>query len=97
MFNADMRLYDYYLYNEKNAHGQRTIGAEPQGKVKMAINTTSQNIQANALYLNAQYIGLTHDSNINDTYAIKFGDILLKVLYVNNKGRFRQVFLAKVK
>lgn len=97
MINAAMRSYDYYLYNEKNTHGQKVLNETPQGKIKISIFTTSQSIQDNVLYLNAQYIGLTQDKNINDTYAIKYGDNVLKVLYVNNVGRYKQVFLSKVK
>lgn len=97
MINANMRSYDYYLYNVENSHAQRTLSAEPQGKVKMSIFSTSQSVQNNILYFNAQYIGLTQNKDINDTYAIKYGDILLKVLYCNTVGRYKQVFMAKVK
>lgn len=96
MINAKMRAYDYYLYNEKNTHGQTVLNKELQGKIKISINTFSQNVQNNILYQNAQFMGITHDKNIDDKYAIKFGDILLKVLYVNDIGRYKIVFMAKV-
>lgn len=97
MINRDMRLYDYYLYKEKNAYGQRTVGEEPQGKVKIAINISSQTVQDNVLYTGCQYVGITHNKSIDDTYVIKYGEEMLKVLYINPKGRYRVVYLAKVK
>ena len=93
MINADMRNYDYYLFGENNAYGQAQISEEKQGSIKMAINITSQNIQDNIKYKGAAYIGLTH-ANIDDTYVIQYGNQKLKVLYVNPKGRYQQVFMA---
>lgn len=95
MINADMRLYDYFTIGEKNAYGQATIpakDADPVGKVKMAINITSQSTQDNINYKDANYIGLTH-ANVDDTYIIQYGNERLKVLYVNPLGRFKQVFM----
>ena len=97
MINADMRLYDYYLYST-NEYGQSIIAedAKPAGKVKMAIYTTSQSTQDNILYKDATYVGLTNDAGVNDTYQIDFKEERLKVLYVSPQGRFRQVFLSRV-
>ena len=94
MINADMRIYDYYTYGEDNGYGQPSISASPQGKIKMAVNITSQAVQDNINYADAQYMGLTL-SPIDDTYVIQYGDEKLKVLYVNPKGRYKQVFMAK--
>ena len=97
MINTDRRDYDYFLLGTKNAYGQQTLpgkNAIPNGKINMAIYTTSQTIQDNILYKDSQYIGLTND-NINDTYIIKYGDKRLKVLYVLPiKNRYTQVFLT---
>lgn len=97
MINADMKLYNYYLYSQ-NEYGQTTIpdGSNPAGQIKMAIYPTSQSTQDNILYKNATYIGLTNDAGVNDIYQIEFREERLKVLYVSPQGRFRQVFLAKV-
>ena len=97
MINANMRLYDYYIY-QPNAYGQTTIpeDAEPAGKIKMAIYTTSQTTQDNILYKDAAYMALTHNSEVNDTFQIDFNGERLKVLYVSPQGRFRQVFLSRV-
>lgn len=95
MINSNMRTYDYYTYGEQNAYGQSVLSEEVQGTVKMAINTTSQNIQENIKYKGATYMGLTH-SNINDTYVIQYGNERLKVLYVNPNGRYKQVFMGEI-
>lgn len=94
MFNADLREYPYYTYGDLNGYGQPSLSKEAQGVVKIAIYVTSQAIQDNIKYKGASYIGLTHDSNVNDTYVIEFEGERLKVLYVQNRGRFIQVFLG---
>ena len=96
MINTEMRFYDYYTYGAPNEYGQQTLSKDVQGSIKMAINTTTQSIQDNINYKDSSYIGLTHDSTVNDTYVIQYGDELLKVLYVNPRGRFKQVFLKKI-
>lgn len=96
MIASSMRQYDYYIYTQ-NEYGQTVISADakPAGTVKMAIFPTGQSTQDNILYKNATYIGLTHNSEVDDTYQINFNGERLKVLYVSPQGRFRQVFLAK--
>lgn len=94
MINVDMRNYDYYLYGDDNGYGMPSLSNEVQGQIKMAINITSQSIQENVNYKGAQYLGLTHDANINDKMVIAYGDDKLKVLYINPKGRYKQVFLG---
>ena len=95
MINADMREYEYYLYQGKNAYAQPQLSKEPQGTLRMAIYTSSQSIQDNINYKEAAYVGITH-AKLDDTYVIKYGDEKLKVLYVNSQGRCKQVFLAKI-
>lgn len=100
MITADMREYPYFLYSDKNSYGQRVLikddNGDPvvQGTVKLAIYTTTQSIQDNINYKNASAIALTHDKAINDTYIIKDGETLYKVLYSSQRGRYHQVFLA---
>lgn len=96
MINAKFATYDYYTIGDLNEYGQAKISEDVKGSVKMAIFPTSQSVQDNILYLNAQYMGLTHDQNINDTYVIQYGNIKLKVLYVSPTARLQQVFLSKV-
>lgn len=95
MINADMRSYNYFTFGEPNSYGQPQLSQEAQGTIKMAINISSQSIQDNINYKDCAYIGLTH-SHLDDSYAIQYGDKKLKVLYVNPKGRFTQVFLAEI-
>lgn len=98
MINADMRLYDYFTTGGTNAYGQPQVPKEtdtPVGQIKMAINISSQSIQDNINYRNCSYIGLTQ-AEVKDTYVIKYKEELLKVLYINDKGRLKQVFLQKI-
>lgn len=102
MITTDMREYEYYLYAQDNEYGQQTLikdeNGNPitQGTVKLAIYTTSQSIQDNINYKNAQYLGLTYDIRVHDNYVIQYGDEMLKVLYVNSKGRYKQLFMANI-
>jgi hypothetical protein len=94
MINTDMRSYNYYTLGALDAYGQPALSGEPVGTVKMAINISAQAITDNVLYKDAKYIGLTMDAKVNDTYVIDYdGAEKLKVLYINPKGRYKQVFL----
>lgn len=99
MINTDMRLYDYFLLGENDEYGQPQIpslkDSEPVGKIKMAINLSSQTITDNIKYRDCSYLGLTKGT-INDTYFINYENKLLKVLYVNPKGHFKQVYMAEI-
>jgi hypothetical protein len=95
MVMQNMRTYDYYLYGEANSYGQPVLSKEVQGTVKMAIHTTSQSVQENINYHSAQYLGLTH-ADISDKYVIQYGDKKLKVLYIQPKGRFKQIFMGEM-
>lgn len=96
MINRDMKSYNYFIYGEADAYGQPQLSKSIQGSVKMCINITSQSIQDNIRYRDASYIGLTLDSEIDDTYVIQYGEERLKVLYVNPKGRYKQVFMKNL-
>ena len=95
MINAIFRQYNYFTIGEKNAYGQEILPAKdaiPAGKVMMAINLTSQSVQDNINYKDANYMGLTY-AKVDDTYIIQYGEERLKVLYVNPFGRLNQVFM----
>ena len=96
MIYADMRYYDFLTLGELDDYGQPTISEEPVGQVKMAIYTVSQSTQDNVLYENATYIGLTNNAEIDDKYVILDGEERLKVLYVQPRGRYKQVFMARM-
>lgn len=101
MINTDMRTYNYYTIGKNNDYGQATItkdaNGEPvvEGSIKMAVNISSQSIQDNINYKNAQYVALTL-AEVNDKYVIDYEGAKLKVLYVNPKGRYKQVFLGEI-
>lgn len=98
MINTQMRYYNYHTLGEPNAYGQIVINrnAEPEGVVKLAINTTSTSIQDNVNYKDALYVALTLDKQISDKYIIHYGDEKLKVIYTIPFGRYIQVFLKEV-
>ena len=96
MIAADMRSYPFYTYGSKDGYGQPVLSAEPQGAVKLSVFVTSQSVQDNVLYKDAQYMALTHDSGVNDTYVIQYGEERLKVLYVQPHGRYKQVFMQRL-
>lgn len=90
-----MKLYNYFTIGAANAYGQAQMpakDAEPVGQVKIAINTISQAAADNIKYKDSNYIGLTH-AEVKDTYIIDYNGERLKVLYVQPKGRYKQVFM----
>lgn len=95
MINAEMRNYNYFTLGEDNGYGEPQLSSEPSGSVKMVINITSQSVQDNINYQNANYMGLTQ-TLLDDSCVIQYGDKKLKVLYVNPKGRLNQVFMVEV-
>lgn len=95
MISRDMRLYDYYTFGDANAYGQPTVSEEKQGSILISINTISTAIEDSAKYKSAQYIGLTN-AQVTDKFVIAFGEEKLKVLYVNPKGRYKQVFMVAI-
>ena len=92
MINADMKLYSFSTLGSNDEYGQPQT-TDNKGYVRMAIYITSQSTQTNINYIDAKYIGLTTD-NVDDTYIIDYEKEKLKVLYVNPKGRYKQVFLG---
>ena len=101
MINTDFRTYNYFSLGNDNGYGQATIikdeNGNPvvQGSIKMAINISSQGVQENINYKNAQYVGLTQ-GEVKDTNVIEYEGSILKVLYVNPKGRYKQVFMSEI-
>lgn len=95
MITLDMRLYNYFTFGAKDKYGQPQLSDEVQGTIKMAINVSGQSVQDNINYKDASYIGLTL-GDINDTYVIDYNGEKLKVLYVNPRGRYKQVFMKNI-
>lgn len=93
MISADMKTYNYFTFGQNNAYGQPQLSAEPTGAIKIAIYTINTNTTDSILYKEATYIGLTQ-AEVNNTYVIDNGTEKLKVLYVNPKGRYKQVYMV---
>ena len=90
-----MRSYNFFSIGEElDEYGQAQTSTEKQGSIRMAINITSQSTQDNIMYKDCAYMGLTTDKLINDKYIIEYGEEKLKVLYINPKGRYKQVFMS---
>lgn len=92
MINRDMRMYDYSMLGAEDAYGQQTLDGDMTGQVKMALYVASQQVGDSILYREAQYIGLTTEA-VDDRYIIHNGSEKLKVLYVQQKGKHKQVYL----
>lgn len=96
MINVFMREFNYFLYGEKNAYGQPQLSKDPQGTIKMAIYESVQRVTDNALYSEAEFIGLTR-AEVDDSFVIeRENGERLKVLYVVPKGRLKQVYLQRM-
>lgn len=91
-----MKTYNYFTLGALDEYGQKTLSTEPVGTVKMAINILSQTVIDSIKYKDSEYIGLTFNSSIDDSWAIEYGETKLKVLYVNPMGRYKQVFLKQI-
>lgn len=96
MINTQMRVYNYSKINTVNDDYGQPQTIEEAGTIKMSINFGSETLQEHPLYSGAQYTGLTLDKNVNATYIIQYGEEKLKVLYVNTKGKYTQVFMARM-
>lgn len=96
MINTDFRLCNYFTFGEDDGYGMPQLSTEPKGQIKIAINISSQGTQDNILFKDCTYVGLTQDANVNDAYVIEYEGNKLKVLYINPKGRYKQVFLKEM-
>jgi hypothetical protein len=89
-----MRNYEYCTYGELDAYGMPSV-SDAKGTIKIALEIASQEVNESVKYSGCTYIGFTH-ADIDDTYIIKTDDADLKVMYVNPRGRFKQVFLREM-
>ncbi len=94
MISSRMKNYQYCLLAGADDYGQPRI-TDAQGTIKLSLSLTSQSIQDNINYKDAQYLGLTLNK-IDDKYIILVGEKKLKVLFVYSGGRYKQVFLAEM-
>lgn len=93
MISRDIKTYNFFTFGEKDEYGQAKLSDEIQGQVKMAIYISSQAVQDNINFQDCNYIGLTQDKNVNDSYVIEYLDQRLKVQYVNPHGRYKTIYL----
>ncbi|MBQ2408978.1 MAG: hypothetical protein II309_06050 [Bacilli bacterium] len=97
MINTSMGVYEFYRYNVEDEYGQPILSEIPEGTIKIAIFNIAKSVQDGVSYATEEYIGLTSDKAINDTYIIQYGDIKLKVLYVIPAPRLKvQVFMSRM-
>lgn len=98
MINTKYCVYNFFTLGPSDAYGQQTVSQQPTGQIKAAIFTRSQSAQDNILYQDAQFVGITYDTKVNDTYIIEYGTERLKVLYCSQtaQNRPRQIFLARM-
>ena len=95
MIAAEMRSYSFSTIGYLDDYGQEQT-TQNIGVIKIAIYINAQNTADNIKYKDASYIGFTQDKTIDDSYIINYGNEKLKVLYVNPKGRYKQVFLKEM-
>lgn len=95
MIANNMRTYSFYTLGEDDGYGQAATSLYPTGKIKMAIALNSHATTDSILYADCEYVGLTHNANVDDTYIIEYGKERLKVKFVNPAGRYKQVFMVR--
>ena len=99
MIYSKMRPYDYWKISVNEEYGQEVLPAETaaaDGQVKLSIYPTSAGTQDNILYADCSYVGFTFDAEVSDKYVIAYEKERLKVMYIQQAGRMRQVFLKRV-
>ena len=95
MINIEMKTYNFYTLGENDEYGQPMVSNIPTGSLTMAIYPITHSIGDNVIYSNATYMGLTREL-VSDKYIFDYKDMRLKVLYVQELGRFKQVYMAKM-
>lgn len=96
MIQSNMKLYNYYVLDELDDYGTNQASEEVQGQVKLSIFLQTKQLSDNSIYKETQFTALTNDKDINEKYLIEYDEKLLKVLYINDLGRYRQVYLGSI-
>lgn len=96
MIQNNMKLYNYYTLGELDDYGTNQASEEVKGQVKLSIFLQTKQLSDNSIYKETQFTALTNDKDINEKYLIEYNEKLLKVLYINDLGRYRQVYLGSV-
>lgn len=87
-----MKQYNYRTCEVFDEYGDAVISNDVKGTIKMCINVISQN---NELFDGSTFLGLTQ-AEVNNTYVIEYEDLKLRVLYVQPKGRYKQVYMGRL-
>lgn len=96
MIQSNMKLYNYYVLDELDDYGTNQASEEVKGQVKLSIFLQTKQLSDNSIYKETQFTALTNDKDINEKYLIEYNEKLLKVLYINDLGRYRQIYLGSV-
>ena len=96
MIQSNMKLYNYYTLDELDDYGTNQASEEIKGQVKLSIFLQTKQLSDNSIYKDTQFTALTNDKDINEKYLIEYNEKLLKVLYINDLGRYRQVYLGSI-
>lgn len=95
MINSNMKSYAYYMFDGFDTYGQSKLSEAPVGNIKLSISLLNKSTKDNVLFADANYMALTME-NITDKYVIDYGEVQLRVLYVNPYGRYKQVYLKVI-
>ena len=94
MIQSNMKLYNYYTLGELDDYGTNQVSEQVSGQVKLSVFLQTKQLSDNSIYKEAQFTALTNDKDINEKYLIEYNNMLLKVLYINDLGRYRQIYLG---
>ena len=94
MIQNNMKLYNYYTLSELDDYGTNQVSKQISGQVKLSIFLQTKQLSDNSIYKEVQFTALTNDKDINEKYLIEYNNMLLKVLYINDLGRYRQIYLG---
>lgn len=94
MIQSNMKLYNYRTLGELDEYGTEQISKQVSGQVKLSIFLQTKQLSDNSIYKDVQFTALTNDKDINEKYLIEYNNMLLKVLYINDLGRYRQIYLG---
>ena len=94
MIQSNMKLYNYYTLGELDDYGTEQVSKQVSGQVKLSIFLQTKQLSDNSIYKDVQFTALTNDKDINEKNLIEYNNMLLKVLYINDLGRYRQIYLG---
>lgn len=93
MIRHDLKEFPFE-YMVRDDYGQM-VSSGIEGNIEITIYSYSQKNTNDIRYSNATYIGLTK-ADVADNIIIHYYDKKLKVLFVDNFGRWNQVYLNEL-